>query len=131
MFKRSSGVLLHITSLPGPYGCGTFGGGARRFVDFLAQSGFSWWQVLPFSPPDLGNSPYTAYSAFAGNPIMIDPELLAQEGLVTRQELQEAAAVDDPYTVRFDQVIPTRMKLLRTAYGRVRPELRRRIADFC
>ena len=80
MFKRSSGVLLHITSLPGPYGCGTFGGGARRFVDFLAQSGFSWWQVLPFSPPDLGNSPYTAYSAFAGNPIMIDPELLAQGG---------------------------------------------------
>ena len=88
MFTRSSGVLLHITSLPGPYGCGTFGGGARSFIDFLAESGFSWWQVLPFSPPDLGNSPYTAYSAFAGNPIMIDPALLHQQGLITGEELE-------------------------------------------
>lgn len=130
MFTRSSGVLLHITSLPGPYGCGTFGGGARSFIDFLAESGFSWWQVLPFSPPDLGNSPYTAYSAFAGNPIMIDPALLHQQGLITGEELEEAAAMNDPYTVRFDQVIPARMKLLRTAYGRAQPALRRKIAGF-
>jgi len=130
MFKRSSGVLLHVTMLPGEYGSGTFGEGARRFIDFLAESGFSWWQVLPFSPPDLGNSPYTAYSAFAGNPIMIDPGLLAAEGLVTQDELDELTQDADPYVVRYDKVLPQRMKMLKMAYGRVNPSMRRKIAEF-
>ena len=73
---RKAGVLLHISSLPGPYGCGTFGKEAYRFADFLAESGFSIWQVLPFNPVDKANSPYCSASAFAGNILFINPKKL-------------------------------------------------------
>lgn len=78
--KRASGVLLHPTSLPGPGGIGSFGEDARRFIDLLASMGMSYWQVLPLTPPACGNSPYSAYSAFAGNPLLIDLQQIAAEG---------------------------------------------------
>ena len=81
MFPRSSGILLHVTSLPSPYGIGTMGDGARAFVDFLHAAGQSWWQILPLVPTGEGNSPYMSPSSAAGNPWLIDPELLAREGL--------------------------------------------------
>lgn len=71
--KRSSGVLMHISSLPGDYSIGTFGKHAKAFVDFLSDCGFSYWQVLPFSMVDECNSPYKSYSAFAGNPFFYRP----------------------------------------------------------
>jgi hypothetical protein len=70
MIERSSGVLAHVTMLPGPYGCGTFGKKAEEFIDLLADCGFVYWQVLPLSHPESENSPYTAYSAFALNPLL-------------------------------------------------------------
>src|ERR1700755_369284 len=70
-FPRSSGILLHPTSLPGPHGIGDLGAGARKFVDFLAESGQSVWQVLPLNPTGYGESPYQCYSAIAGNPLLI------------------------------------------------------------
>ena len=82
MHQRSSGVLLHISSLMGPYGIGVFGKDALRFIDFLKEAGFKAWQVLPFSIPDSCNSPYKSVSAFAGNPLFIDPEQLAEMGRI-------------------------------------------------
>ena len=70
--ERKSGVLLHISSLPGDYSCGAFGKAGRDFVDFLAESGFSYWQVLPFCLPDEYESPYSSYSVFSVNPYFID-----------------------------------------------------------
>src|SRR5690554_1389750 len=77
-WKRSSGVLLHPTSLPGPDGVGCLGRFARRWIDRLAEGGQRWWQVLPLNPPGHGGSPYSALSAFAGNPMLIDAEQLVE-----------------------------------------------------
>lgn len=88
MKKRSSGILLHVTSLPSKYGIGDFGPGAYRFIDFLKKSGQRYWQILPLNPTDLalGNSPYASFSAFAGNPLFINPDALVQEGLIDKIE---------------------------------------------
>jgi 4-alpha-glucanotransferase len=83
--KRASGVLLHPTSLSGPDG-GGLGLAAREFIDFLADSGQSWWQVLPVCPPDNGGSPYNSISSFAGSPDLISPEVLVAEGLIKKIE---------------------------------------------
>src|SRR5215217_7364207 len=80
--KRLSGVLLHPTSFPGPYGIGDLGPEAYRFVDFLAAAGQSLWQVLPLGPTGYGDSPYACYSAFAGNTLLVSPEKLITEGLL-------------------------------------------------
>lgn len=78
--SRASGILLHPTSLPGPYGIGDLGPAAYRFVDFLVQADQTYWQVLPLGPTGYGDSPYQTFSAFAGNPFLVSPELLAEEG---------------------------------------------------
>jgi 4-alpha-glucanotransferase len=84
---RSAGVLLHPTSLPGPYGIGDLGPAAFAWVDALAEAGQSWWQVLPLGPTGYGDSPYQCFSAFAGNPNLVSPDLLADENLVPRDDL--------------------------------------------
>ena len=90
MGKRGSGVLLHITSLPSPFGIGDMGPWAYKFADFLADAKQSYWQILPLSPTDLAhnNSPYHSTSAFAGNPILISPEMLVQDGLLDSKDLE-------------------------------------------
>src|SRR2546421_12546050 len=80
--ERSGGVLLHLTSLPGPHGNGDLGAEAHRFAGQLAAAGQRWWQMLPVGPPGEGNSPYSARSAFAGSPLLIDLESLARDGLL-------------------------------------------------
>ena len=118
MFDRASGVLLHISSLPGEYGIGSFGTAARRFVDTLHRAGCSYWQVLPFGPTDQWNSPYSGYSAFAGNPYFIDLETLCREGLLTQAEL-DAQRCADPYTAQFEILAATRRDVLHRAFARV------------
>ena len=86
---RSSGILMHITSLPGPYGVGSMGANARAFVDFLKKAGQSVWQLLPLTPTGFGDSPYQSVSAFAGNPYLIDLDALAEEGLLLFEELAD------------------------------------------
>ncbi|MDE6746251.1 MAG: 4-alpha-glucanotransferase, partial [Oscillospiraceae bacterium] len=83
MFMHSSGILLHISSLPGRYGIGTLGFRAKKFVDFLVKSGQEYWQILPIGPTGFGDSPYQSYSAFAGNPLLIDLDALIGEGLIS------------------------------------------------
>lgn len=90
---RKSGILLHITSLPGKYGIGTVGREAREFVDFLKKSGQSYWQILPIHPTSYGDSPYASYSTFAGNPYFIDFDLLKDEGLLQKKSMTTSIGV--------------------------------------
>lgn len=118
---RASGVLLHPTSLPSRYGIGDLGENAYRFVDFLASGDQQIWQILPIGPTGYGNSPYLSYSALAGNPLLISPDLLYQQGLLTLGELEHLP--DFPLdSVDFEQVIATKMPLLRRASDRFRTQ---------
>ena len=87
--RRSAGILLPIFSLPSDYGIGSLGAEARAFADFLHAAGQSWWQILPVGPTGEGDSPYTSMSTFAGNPLFIDLDLLAADGLLDRSDLTE------------------------------------------
>jgi 4-alpha-glucanotransferase len=113
--QRASGVLLHITSLPGPNGIGDMGPDAYRFVDWLESSGQSLWQLLPMTPIGPGNSPYQSVSAFAGSPLMVAFEPLLQAGWLGR--LGEPEGGWDPHRVDFGKVINWRMSLLRDAFS--------------
>ncbi|MBR6051289.1 MAG: 4-alpha-glucanotransferase, partial [Clostridia bacterium] len=95
--ERKSGVLMHVSSLWGDYSCGSFGKEGREFVDFLEESGFSYWQVLPFCLPNEFASPYASLGAFSVNPNFIDLKELHDVGLITREEL-ESARQTEPYT---------------------------------
>lgn len=114
---RSSGILLHPTSLPGRYGIGDLGEAAYRFVDFLAESGQSWWQVMPLGPTGYGDSPYQSFSAFAGNPLLLSVDWLASDGLIDETVLEETPRFPND-RVDFGAVQEWKMGLLRVAYER-------------
>ena len=122
MFQRSSGILLHVTSLPGPYGIGSLGASARNFIDFLSAAQQSYWQILPLVPTGEGNSPYMSPSSAAGNPLLIDPDELYQLGLVTQEELN-GIRYDAPDRVDYNFILETRPALLKKAWQRATPEL--------
>lgn len=126
---RKSGVLMHISSLPGEYGCGSFGIPAYHFIDLLADSGFRCWQTLPFGWPDEYGSPYKAISAFAGNPYFIDLPTLFHDGLLTREEL-DSARQSSPYLCEFGRLAAERLPLLLAASRRVSDERRDEIEQF-
>ncbi len=113
--KRQSGILMHISSLYGEYSIGNFGKNAFEFIDFLKDSGFSVWQVLPFTVTDEYNSPYKSFSAFGGNPYFIDPEKLFEDGLISNDDL-EACKQKTPYSAEFKRLSEERIPLLRKAY---------------
>jgi 4-alpha-glucanotransferase len=115
---RRSGILCHPTSFPGPFGIGDFGEGAFGFVDFLHAAGQSVWQILPLGPTGYGDSPYQPFSAFAGNPLLIDPRGLAGDGLLTQDDLANAGSGDDSH-VRYGDVIGAKRKVLTIANGRL------------
>lgn len=115
-FERSSGILLHPTSLPGPYGIGDLGPHAYRFMDWLASTGCKLWQVLPLGPTGYGDSPYQCFSAFAGNPYLISPEFLLQDGLLTQADLNDMPAFNAS-SVDFGLLIPWKLNLLLKAFS--------------
>lgn len=117
--KRKSGVLMPIFSLPGNYGCGTFGESAYKWIDYISKAGFSYWQVLPFGITDSHNSPYMSYSSFAGNPYFIDPDDLLRQGLVTEHEVH-LQKVDDPYLCHYDVLEKKRYTFLKNAAFRMK-----------
>ena len=119
MNERKSGVLLHVSSLPSGFGIGTFGKGAYRFVDFLAESGFRVWQVLPFCMADDYNSPYKSRAAFGVNPYFIDPEILLEKGYITESEL-DSARESSEYLAEYDRLHRDRITLLSHAADRAR-----------
>ena len=116
--NRKSGILMHITSLPGPYGIGTMGENAKEFVDFLFDSGQSYWQVLPVGPTSYGDSPYQSFSTFAGNPYLIDLDYLKNDGLLTKKELQELGNDYDSTDIDYGRLYEERFDILRKAFKR-------------
>lgn len=119
---RESGILLHITSLPSPYGIGTLGREAYRFVDFLAEAGQRYWQILPLNPTGYGNSPYQAFSTFAGNHYLIDLDNLIECGFLHREEVERIDWSSQPNRVDFGILYRERSKLLRKAFARFSPD---------
>lgn len=115
---RKSGILMHITSLPNPYGIGTMGKCAYDFVDFLCAAGQAYWQILPLSPTGYGDSPYQAFSTFAGNHYLIDLDILRQESLLQQEEIDAIDWGSNENRVDFGKLYDHRCQLLRLAYGR-------------
>lgn len=117
MQQRNGGILLHPTSLPGPHGIGELGAAARAFVDFLVRAGQTLWQILPLGPTGYGDSPYQCFSAFAGNPLLIDLESLVEDGLLLPEDLRDVPVFPSGH-VDFGTVIPWRAGLLARAAER-------------
>ena len=115
---RKSGILMAMSSLPSPYGIGTMGKSAYRFVDFLHASGQTYWQLLPLGPTGYGDSPYSAFSTFAGNPYYIDLNMLVKDGLLKRAELQGIDWGEDPQRVDYGKIYENRFPVLRRAFAR-------------
>ena len=117
IIMRESGILMPVSSLPGPYGIGCFGAEALKFVDFLAAAGQHIWQLLPLSPTGYGDSPYQSCSAFAGNPYFIDLDALKADGLLTAAQLKAEPWGTDPLSVDYGILYTSRYKVLRAAYA--------------
>ena len=115
---RESGILMHITSLPGAYGVGTMGKQAFAFIDFLEQAGQSCWQILPLNPTGYGDSPYQSCSAFAGNHYLIDLDTLVEEGLLEKGEIEHIDWCWSETKADFGRLYNNRLNVLRLAYGR-------------
>ena len=110
---RESGILMHITSLPAPYGIGTMGKDAYAFVDFLVRAGQRYWQILPLTPTGYGDSPYQSLGACAGNHYLIDLDTLVEEGLLKKEEFQDISWGNNPKRVDFGAMYAHRMAVLR------------------
>src|SRR6476619_1823211 len=112
---RGAGVLLHIASLPSPYGIGDVGPAALAWIDHLREAGQTWWQALPLGPTGYGNSPYQSLSSFAGNGLLISPDSLIEDGLLRESDCEghsfPTTAID------YGAVIPFKLRLLETAWN--------------
>ncbi len=128
--SRKSGIIMHISSLSEKYGIGTFGERAYRFADFLKQAGQSYWQILPLGHTGYGDSPYQAFSAFAGNPYFIDLELLVKEGLLEKDELDDIDFGTMAEKVDYGKLFKERFPVLRKAYNRFKQNPYEEIEGF-
>jgi 4-alpha-glucanotransferase len=130
---RASGVLLHVTSLPSPYGIGDLGPAAFAWVDWLHQAGQGWWQALPLGPTGYGDSPYQCLSSFAGNELLISPDALIEDELLRPADC--AGYTFSASAVEYEKVVPFKLHLIETAWSRfsngARPDLRPAYEQFC
>src|SRR5947209_1227490 len=114
---RASGLLLHATSLPSPYGIGDLGPAAYAWIDRLHEAGQTWWQALPLGPTGYSNSPYQCLSSFAGNGLLINPEFLIEDALL---EADDCKGAFSSTAIDYDVVIPFKQRLLDKAWTRFR-----------
>ncbi|MBQ0072205.1 MAG: 4-alpha-glucanotransferase [Spirochaetales bacterium] len=128
--KKTSGILLPISSLPSPYGIGTLGKEAYDFVDFLAASGQKLWQILPLGPTSYGDSPYQSFSSHAGNPYFIDLEGLMEEGLVERSFVESFSWGKRPDQVSYALLFQNRFLVLREAFQKGREQYQEELVEF-
>ena len=116
--KRACGVLLPISSLPSPYGIGTFSKEAYEFVDYLSKAGQSYWQILPLGPTSYGDSPYQSLSAFAGNLYYIDLDKLVEEEFLSREEIEDIEWFENESYIDYGKLYDNREKLLKRTVRR-------------
>lgn len=128
--KRSSGILLPIASLPSPYGIGTLGKSAYDFVDFLAASNQTYWQILPVGPTSYGDSPYQSFSTFAGNPYFIDLDMLADDGLLEKSEFESVDWGIDEREIDYEKIYNNRFEVLRKAFLNTKSSLDDDFTEF-
>lgn len=128
--NRGAGVLLHISSMPSPYGVGVFDNNAKHFIDKISDMGFTYWQVLPFNPPDSANSPYCSPSAFAGNYLFINPQGLKDMGLVSQEDVNDNLYNGTPYTADYDFAGEKRLTILKKAFLNMDDHLAKEIKAF-
>jgi len=130
-YPRTSGVIMPLTSLHGPFGIGVMGFEAKEFIDFLCKAGFHAWQVLPVEQASMYcSSPYNCLSAFAGEPMLIDPRMLYEMGLITGQELQERMDGMNCENVDYEIVRNKQQKILRIAFSRLTDESYKKFNPF-
>ena len=132
--RRYSGILLSITSLPSKYGIGCFDKAAYEFVDFLERTGQRYWQILPLGSTShfgASDSPYQAYSAFAGNPYFISLETLIEEGVLTEEECEKVDFGKNPSKVDYEALYENRLPLLHKAYERSNISQNGDFQEFC
>ena len=127
-FNRSAGILLHPTSLPGKFGIGELGKECLNFIDFLETSGQTLWQVFPLGPTGYGDSPYQCFSAFAGNPILISPEKLYEEGLLTAEQISYPKF--DPHRIEYGGIINFKKNLLFSAFQNFKKNKNKQADEF-
>ena len=128
---RTSGVLMPISSLPSPYGIGTMGKAARKFVDFMQKGGQKYWQILPICPTSYGDSPYQSFSSFAGNPYFIDLEYLCKDKLLTKKECESFDWGGSEKYVDYGTMYVSRYALLKKAFARFQKNIPQEYWDFC
>ena len=128
--ERKSGILMPMSALPSPYGIGTMGKSAYQFIDFLKAAGQKYWQLLPLGPTSYGDSPYSSFSSFAGNPYFIDLDLLVKEKLLRRSEIESRDWGGDPEKVDYARIYENRFEVLRLAFLRGREPLAEELAAF-
>ncbi|MGN0483287.1 MAG: 4-alpha-glucanotransferase [Lachnospiraceae bacterium] len=128
---RASGILMHVSSLPSPYGIGTLGETAYQFVDFLKKSGQTYWQMLPVGPTSYGDSPYQSFSAFAGNPYFIDLDILCKEGYLKKKECEAVNWGKEETRVDYAMLYQKRYPLLKKAQKRLFQNELPKYAKFC
>jgi len=128
--NRGAGVLLHISSMPSPYGIGVFDNHVKHFIDKISDMGFTYWQVLPFNPVDGGGSPYCSPSAFAGNYLFINPQGLCDMGLVSNEDVKSNLYHGSPYTADYGFAAEKRLALLKKAFLNIDDALAKEIKSF-
>lgn len=130
--KRSSGIIMHISSLPNKYGIGTFGKEAYEFADFLDKAGQKYWQMLPLGPTSYGDSPYQSFSAFAGNPYFIDFDILNENGLLDKEDYENINFGSNPEDIDYGIIFDNKIPVLRKAYDNFknREELQESFCEF-
>lgn len=128
--ERNSGIIMHITSLPGEYGIGTLGKEAYNFVNFLDRAGQKYWQILPLTQTGYGNSPYQSCSAFSGNPYLIDFDLLTEDGLLSKKDYAKVDFGKDKTSVDYGKIFENKLAVLKKAYKNSIGKLDREIQEF-
>lgn len=128
--NRASGILLPVFSLPSPYGIGSFSKEAYQWIDFLAEAGMKYWQILPLGPTSYGDSPYQSFSTYAGNPYFIDLDELVKEQYLTKEQLKELDIVENPRDIDYGKLYIDRMLILKKAYAESQKKENYAFEDF-